>query len=204
MTPYIPQWSKNADEPTNYKRWQLITESEIRSRLSEPGYIDELVPGKPHYNIKRPGFIGRILPHKEWYFETITAIIALIDHDAYPATKDYAAEGPRNIVPGQWAKNTINEMVYYLLIIREYHRTKKEFKESDSIRSRLGDLNIEVQDRDHKDEGVSLIHPVWGKYVAWELPPFMYSGYWKRSAYEIHGEKERSLQPQRFVDGEGI
>ena len=203
MKPYIPQWSQWADEPTNYKRWQLITESEIRSRLSEPGYIDELVPGKPHYNIMRPGFAGRILPHKEWYFETIAAIIRLIHHDAYPATKDYAAEGPRYIVPHQWAKDTINEMVYYLLILREYHRTRKEYKESDSIRLMLGDLGIEVQDRDHK-EGTSLLHPVWGKYVAWELPPFSYSGYWKRTASEISKEKDRALQSPGFMDGEGI
>jgi len=204
MNPYVPQWAAYVEDKTNYKRWQLITESEIRSRLSEPGYVDELVPGKPHYNVKRPGFIGRILPHKEWYFETIQAIIRLIDHDAFPATKDYAAEGPRNIVPQQWAKDTINEMVYYLLILREYHRTRKEFKESDSIRSRLGDLGIEVQDRDHKDEGAALLHPVWGKFVAWELPPFTYSGYWKRTASEIFNEKNGVRRADWYMDGEGI
>lgn len=198
----LPFWS-NVDDAGDYKRWQLVTYAEIQSRLTEPGYIEELVPGKPHYNIKRPGFIGRILPHKEWYFDTIEAIIKLIDHDAYPATKDYAKEGPRNIVPVQWAKDTINEMVYYLLIIREYHRTKKEYKESDSIRKRLSDLEIEVQDRDHPD-GVSLLHPVWGKYVAWEIPPFAYSGYWKRTASELYAQKRQLQRTDGYMDGEGI
>ena len=185
MNTYVPFWG-DVDDKADYNRWHLITEAEIRSRISEPGYYDELVPGKPHYTIRRSGFIGRVLPHKEWYFDTIKAIIQLIDHDAYPATKDFAKEGPQRIVPGEWAKKKINEMVYYLLIIREYHRTKKEFKESDSIRARLVDLGIEVMDKDHKDQGYSLLHPVWGKFVAWELPPFEYSGYWKKMPSEIY------------------
>lgn len=172
-----PFWTPDVHHRGDAVYWHILTEAEANSRIQQPGWLK------------------KVLPHEEWYFQAILAIIKQIDFDAYPATREWPQF---RIVDPEYAKQVLSHFVYFLLVIRHYYKTKKEYQKSDAIRARLGELGIEV--KDEVQEGPSLIKPVWGRFVSWEFPPFQYSHYWKKSAADIWREK----QPPEFEEGGGI